>query len=107
EPVIDEEDVTIKVSSRNFIDKDYINIEMICYYSVYAQHLMNMITSIKKHSVIYINGELMITNNSNIVHIRNISFPEYQNSILSARDSIHLSWKTKDKDNENKSNTVA
>ncbi|RIB13546.1 hypothetical protein C2G38_2098066 [Gigaspora rosea] len=107
EPVIDKEDVTIKVSSKNFIDQDYINIEMMCYYSVYARHLMNVINSVKKHSVIYINGELMITDDSNIVHIRSISFPEYQKSILSDRDSIHLSWETNDKDNENKSNTVA
>ncbi|CAG8628616.1 13568_t:CDS:2 [Dentiscutata erythropus] len=107
EPVIDEEDVTIKVSSRNFIDQDYINIEVMCYYSVYAWHLMNVITSVKKHLVIYINGELMITDDSNIVHIRSISFPKYQNSILFARDSIHLSWETNDKDNENKSNTIA
>ncbi|CAG8539932.1 3583_t:CDS:1 [Cetraspora pellucida] len=107
EPVIDEEDVTIKVSSKNFIDQDYINIEMMCYYSVYAQHLMNVIASVKKHSVIYINRELIITDDSNIVHIQNISFSEYQNSILSARDSTHLSWKDKDKDDKNKSNTVA
>ncbi|CAG8730679.1 1397_t:CDS:2, partial [Dentiscutata heterogama] len=28
EPIIDQEDITIKVSSRNFIDQDYINIEI-------------------------------------------------------------------------------
>ncbi|KAF0543820.1 hypothetical protein F8M41_003309 [Gigaspora margarita] len=51
----------------------------------------------------------MITDDANIVHIRSISFPEYQNSILSARDSIHFTWKTKDKDNddENKSINIA
>ncbi|CAG8687274.1 20478_t:CDS:2 [Cetraspora pellucida] len=109
EPIIDEEDVTIKVSSKNFIDQDYINIKIMCYYFVYARHLMNVITSVKKHLVIYINGELMITDNANIVHIRSISFPEYQNLILSARDSIHLTWETKDKDkdDENKSTNIA
>ncbi|CAG8771599.1 9165_t:CDS:2 [Dentiscutata erythropus] len=107
EPVIDEEDVTIKVSSRNFIDQDYANIEMMCYYSVYARHLMNIITTVKKHSVIYINGELIITDDSNLVHIRSISFPEYQNSILATRDTIQLSWETKNNDEENKLNTVA
>ncbi|CAG8829705.1 15124_t:CDS:2, partial [Gigaspora margarita] len=106
--IINEEDVTIKVSSRNFIDQDYINIKMICYYSVYARYLMNIITSVKKYSVIYINEKLMITDNANIVHIRSISFFEYQNSILFARDSIHLTWKTKDKDKDkNKLTNIA
>ncbi|CAG8610954.1 14426_t:CDS:2 [Dentiscutata heterogama] len=53
--------------------------------------------------------KFMITDNANIVHIRSISFPEYQNSILSARDSIHLTWETKDKDkdDENKLTNIA
>ncbi|CAG8508612.1 10735_t:CDS:1 [Racocetra fulgida] len=78
-----------------------------CYYSVYARHLMNVIATVKKHSVIYVNGELIITDDSNLVHIRNISFSEYQSSLVTARDTIQLSWETKNNDEENKLNTVA
>ncbi|CAG8835388.1 45304_t:CDS:2, partial [Gigaspora margarita] len=33
---------------------------------------------VKKHSVVYVNKELILTNNSRIVHIQNLSFPEFQ-----------------------------
>ncbi|CAG8500506.1 10172_t:CDS:1, partial [Dentiscutata heterogama] len=55
----------------------YVNLKLTCYHPTSAQYLTNMTAAIKKDSVIYINGELMITDNDNIVHIRAVSFPEY------------------------------
>ncbi|CAG8745526.1 9172_t:CDS:2, partial [Dentiscutata erythropus] len=66
---IDNEDVVMNVLTKNYVDQDYVNLKLTCYYSTSAQYLMNTIAVIKKDSVVYINGELMITDDDNIVHI--------------------------------------
>ncbi|CAG8824962.1 6944_t:CDS:2, partial [Racocetra persica] len=78
DPEIDNEDVVINVLTKNYVDQGYNNLKLTCYHPTSAQYLTNTTAVIKKDSVIYVNGELMITDDDNIVHIRNVSFPEYQ-----------------------------
>ncbi|CAG8802552.1 21651_t:CDS:2, partial [Dentiscutata erythropus] len=63
---------------KNYVDQGYVNLKLTCYYPTSAQYLTNTTAVIKKDSVVYINSELMITDDDNIVHIQNVSFPEYQ-----------------------------
>ncbi|CAG8492142.1 8220_t:CDS:2, partial [Scutellospora calospora] len=67
---IDNEDVVINVLTKNYVDQGYVNLKLTCYHPTSARYLTNTTAAIKKDSVIYINGELMITNDDNIVHIR-------------------------------------
>ncbi|CAG8803716.1 26688_t:CDS:2, partial [Dentiscutata erythropus] len=77
DPKIDNEDVVIDVMTRNYIDQDNNNINITCYHLASTHYLTNVTASVQKDSVLYINGELMITDDENIVHIHNVSFPEY------------------------------
>ncbi|RIB13881.1 hypothetical protein C2G38_2144335 [Gigaspora rosea] len=101
------EDVTIKVLVKNFINQDYVNIEMICYHPVSTRHLMNVTTVVKRHTVLYINGELIITDDSNIVYIQSISFPEFQKITPISRNLIELPWESKNQNDKTTQNTVA
>ncbi|CAG8438641.1 11265_t:CDS:2 [Dentiscutata heterogama] len=107
DPTIGEEDVTFKVLVKNFIDQDYVNIEIICYHPVSTRHLMNVTAVIRKHTVLYINGELIITDDSNIVYIKSISFPEFQKITPVSRGLIELPWESKNQNDKTTQSTVA
>ncbi|CAG8456295.1 10761_t:CDS:2 [Dentiscutata heterogama] len=78
DPEIDNENIVINVLTKNYVDQGYVNLKLTCYHSTSAQYLTNTTAAIKKDYVIYINGELMITDDDNIVHIHAVSFLEYQ-----------------------------
>ncbi|CAG8456359.1 12240_t:CDS:2 [Dentiscutata heterogama] len=73
DPEIDNEDVVINVLTKNYVDQGYNSLKLTCYHPTSAQYLTNTTAVIKKDSVIYVNGELMITDDDNIIHIRNES----------------------------------
>ncbi|CAG8633422.1 16970_t:CDS:1, partial [Racocetra fulgida] len=110
DPEIDNEDVVINVLTKNYVDQGYNNLKLTCYHPTSAQYLTNTTAVIKKDSVIYVNGELMITDDDNIVHIRNVSFPEYQKlNTITKSSPMQFSWESKDQNNTNQQNasTVA
>ncbi|RIB08562.1 hypothetical protein C2G38_2045050 [Gigaspora rosea] len=108
DPRIDHEDVIIDVVTRNYIDQGIININLTCYHVASAQHLMNVTASVQKDSVLYINGELIITEDDKIVHIRSVSFSEYQklNTILK-NSPTQLSWESQNQPEPDPQNTAA
>ncbi|CAG8457621.1 11148_t:CDS:2 [Dentiscutata erythropus] len=63
---INNEDVVINVLTKNYIDQGYNNLKLTYYHPTSVQYLTNTTAIIKKDSVIYINGKLMITDNDNI-----------------------------------------
>ncbi|CAG8778788.1 12245_t:CDS:1, partial [Dentiscutata erythropus] len=69
DPKINNKDVVINVLTKNYVNQSYNNLKLTCYNPTSVQYLTNTMAVIKKDSVIYINGELMITDNNNIVHI--------------------------------------
>ncbi|CAG8683995.1 12228_t:CDS:2, partial [Dentiscutata heterogama] len=78
-PVIsDDKDVTMSVVMHDHVDQEPIKIPIECYYSALAPHLMRITEIIKKNSVLYINGELILYDNTNYVHVKSLSFPEGQ-----------------------------
>ena len=63
---------------HDHVDQEPIKIPIECYYSAIAPHLMCITEIIKKNSVLYINGELILYENTNYVHVKSLSFPEGQ-----------------------------
>ncbi|CAG8683285.1 23140_t:CDS:2, partial [Dentiscutata erythropus] len=63
---IDNEDIVINVLTKNYVDQGYNNLKLMCYHPTSAQYLTNTTAIIKKDSVIYVNRELMITDDDNI-----------------------------------------
>ncbi|CAG8548916.1 15050_t:CDS:2, partial [Gigaspora rosea] len=94
DPKINKKDVTITIIAKNYINQGDVYIDMICYHLTSTQHLMNVTIVVKKYSVVYVNEELILTDNSRIVHIQNLSFPEFQKE-------------SKDQVNADQCNTVA
>ncbi|CAG8731706.1 16956_t:CDS:2 [Cetraspora pellucida] len=66
DPKIDNEDVVVNVLTKNYVDQGYVNLKLTCYHPTSARYLTNTTAAIKKDSVIYINGELIITDDDNI-----------------------------------------
>ncbi|CAG8728642.1 18364_t:CDS:2 [Dentiscutata erythropus] len=63
---IDNEDIVINVSTKNYVEQDYIDLKLTCYYPTSIYYLTNTTAIIKKDSVVYVNRELIITNDDNI-----------------------------------------
>ncbi|CAG8600604.1 13970_t:CDS:2 [Cetraspora pellucida] len=105
DPEIDNKDVVINILTKNYVDQGYNNLKLTCYHSTSAQYLTNTTAVIKKDSIIYINNELMITDDDNIVHIRNVSFLEYQKiNTITNSSPMQFSWESKDQNNTNQQN---
>ncbi|CAG8560449.1 15756_t:CDS:2 [Dentiscutata heterogama] len=78
DPEINNKDVVVNVLIKNYVDQD---------------------------SVIYINDELMITDNDNIVHIYAVSFPKYQKlNTITKNNLMQFSWESTDQNNTNQQN---
>ncbi|CAG8549390.1 26559_t:CDS:2 [Gigaspora margarita] len=60
DPKINKKDVTISITAKNYINQKDIYIDMICYHLIFVQCLIN-VTIVVKHSVVYMNRELIIT----------------------------------------------
>ncbi|CAG8821553.1 27987_t:CDS:2, partial [Dentiscutata erythropus] len=66
-----DDDISLVVETRDFMDQDHTVLKLECYHLKSAQHLIPTTTSAKKGSTLFINGELLIDDDYTfIVHLR-------------------------------------
>ncbi|CAG8718881.1 9605_t:CDS:2, partial [Dentiscutata heterogama] len=100
-PVIsDDKDVTMSVIMHDHVDQEPIKIQIECYYSALAPHLMRITEIIKKNSVLYINGELILYDDTIYVHVKSLSFPEGQKK--DSKISAKPPWESESSTESNK-----
>ncbi|RIB09041.1 hypothetical protein C2G38_2209969 [Gigaspora rosea] len=57
-----------------------------------ATHLTPTTNSLKKGTTLFMNGELLIVENTYVVHLRGINFCEYQKTTLNVKNPVTLPW---------------
>ncbi|RIB04469.1 hypothetical protein C2G38_2222288 [Gigaspora rosea] len=102
EPPTIGDDITMTVTMHDHVDQAFVQIPMKCYYSATAPHLTRITEFIKKDSVLYINGELILYDNTNYVHVKSISFPDSQKKKIGMSVSVKPLWESESSDKTNK-----
>ncbi|KAF0501468.1 hypothetical protein F8M41_019999 [Gigaspora margarita] len=88
----DHDDILFSVETKDFIDQDSIVLRLECYYLKLATHLVLITNSLKKRTMLFMNKELLIINNTYIAHLCSINFCEYQKATLSIKKPVILLW---------------
>ncbi|CAG8831198.1 2892_t:CDS:2, partial [Gigaspora margarita] len=68
-PNIVGEDVFIIVIMTDYVDQEHNDLVIKCHYLASAPHLIHVTPSIKKNSILYINGEFILHNNESYAEI--------------------------------------
>ncbi|CAG8569957.1 17026_t:CDS:2 [Gigaspora margarita] len=87
----DHDDVTLVVETKDFMDQDHTSLTLECYHQKTAQHLTPITTSAKKGSTLFMNGQLLVDEDSFVVHLRGVNFCEYQKP-TNAKNLTNLPW---------------
>ncbi|CAG8560920.1 3251_t:CDS:2, partial [Cetraspora pellucida] len=106
-PTIKNNDALMAVTLTDYMDQERTVIEVDCYYSATAPHLTRLTPTIKKNSVLYISGEFILHDNKNYVYIKNMSYSDFQKSILDVNVSTKVLWQDKTQNEANKSISIA
>ncbi|RIB07253.1 hypothetical protein C2G38_2214998 [Gigaspora rosea] len=102
EPPTIGDDITMTVTMHDHVDQAFVQIPMKCYYLATAPHLTRITEFIKKDSVLYINEELILYDNTNYVHVKSISFPDSQKKKIGMSISVKPLCESESSDKTNK-----
>ncbi|KAF0552077.1 hypothetical protein F8M41_022683 [Gigaspora margarita] len=84
--------ILLSVEMKNFVNQIDTELKFECYYPRSAQHLMPTNTSVKKGSILFINRELMIVDNTYDVLFHSINFCKYQKLDINLTNPVKIPW---------------
>ncbi|KAF0396427.1 hypothetical protein F8M41_010075 [Gigaspora margarita] len=87
----DHDVVLFSVETKDFIDQDNV-LGLECYHLKLATYLTPTTNSLKKGSTLFMNGELLIVENTYVVHLHDINFCKYQKTTLNVKNLVTLPW---------------
>ncbi|CAG8744260.1 18790_t:CDS:2 [Dentiscutata erythropus] len=73
--------ISLTVETKYYLDQDNVTQEFECHHLVFAKHLAWVSSIVKKGSTIYISGELLLVEDTFVVHLRNLNFFEFPKSV--------------------------
>ncbi|CAG8617125.1 26466_t:CDS:2, partial [Dentiscutata erythropus] len=88
----DHDDISFSVETRDFMDQDNTVLKLECYHLKLANHLIHTTNSLKKGFILFMNGELLIVDDTYVVHLHDVNFCEYQKAAVNVTNPANLPW---------------
>ncbi|CAG8812078.1 9323_t:CDS:2 [Gigaspora margarita] len=109
---INQTDIIIPIETKDYMDQDNVIQTFKSYHLTNAQHLTCITSTVKKGSVMFISGELILVDETFIIHLRSINFSEHQKLSVTVKNLSNLPWQIEAPTNksdtvENVSQTIA
>ncbi|CAG8546274.1 26180_t:CDS:1 [Dentiscutata erythropus] len=109
---INQTDIVIPIEMKDYMDQDNVIQIFKSYHLTNAQHLTRITSTVKKGSVMFIFGELILVDETFIIHLRSINFSEHQKLSVTVKNPSNLPWQIEAPTNksdtvENVSQTIA